>query len=914
VIGGPFGFLEIRYELPMNNHMTAPTGQSRRTLFALLAALPLTTSLALAQTDPAKKDEKKEEKKEEVQNLGAFEVTGSRIKRIDAETPQPLVRISEADFKATGFSTLGDAMRAIPSIAGQSLVTTDGGTSFTPAVSAFNLRGLGNNNTLVLINGRRAAPYASAGFNGFQTVFDFNSIPTAAIESIEVLKDGASAIYGSDAVAGVVNISLKKNFQGLTTELSFGNTLHTDSNERTAFMIAGTSAGKLSIVTTFDYQQRASMYGHDLAYASESNGTQYGGIDQRSTSTEIAGVRGLADRVRFPAGTAMFLTPQTNPTLAAAVPGIPLYNFQEDAGFTPDTRSYGFYMRSNYEFTDKLTGFAEVSFRRSEVKIDSAPSPYVTSQENGDSATGAGIFPRTNPYNPFGQDIVDLRWRMSELGNRTQDVTADTSRILRGLEGKLPFSDWTWNGALMYSKNTIDQLSVATSDRLVQNAFNGVLLNGRVQYANPFGPNSTDIINYLRIINPNHDEFEVRSADASVSGSIFQMPAGSAALAVGAEARTERIKNIGTALNRDGQIVGGSQASDTYGDRRLYSYYAEVNLPLLKNKPWARNLELQLAARHEDYSDFGQTMKPKFAAIYQPIPEILIRGSYGESFLAPNLAYLYTSQSVSVTAQTLQDPLRPADPRTQVRQVGGGNPDLQPEETTVKYGGLVLQPFARGKNPLWRELSFGVDYYKFDQTNLIKSLTAAQILANPAFNDLVVRNPPAPGETVGTISHVLTTFQNLSVGHYEGYDVNVRWVLPKKEMGQFRFDLSGTYLANQDTTTATGAFVDLDGEYSYPVFRGTGTVGWTRGNWAASLFVQHIGEYNDNQGIGHIAPQTIYNPQVAYKGFWGSTITLGVRNVFDRDPPRDLSDTKLVNENTNSAEPFFWYARFSKAF
>ena len=138
---------------------------------------------ATAQTDGARSGEDLV--------LEQFTVTGSRIKRIDTETPQPVVRITTADFEATGFTTLGDAIRAMPMISGQSLVSVDAGTSFTPGVSSFNLRGLGNNNTLVLVNGRRAAPFASAGFNGFQTVFDFNSIPTAAIESLEVLKDGA---------------------------------------------------------------------------------------------------------------------------------------------------------------------------------------------------------------------------------------------------------------------------------------------------------------------------------------------------------------------------------------------------------------------------------------------------------------------------------------------------------------------------------------------------------------------------------------------------------------------------------------------------------------------------------------------------------------------------------------------------
>ncbi|MBI2515796.1 MAG: TonB-dependent receptor [Opitutae bacterium] len=850
-------------------------------------------------------------KEEEPQKLEAFSITGSRIRRIDSETPQPVVRITESDFKATGFTTLGDAIRAMPAIAGQSLVSTDGGTSFTPGVSSFNLRGLGNNNTLVLINGRRAAPYASAGFNGFQTVFDFNSIPTAAIESLEVLKDGASAIYGSDAVAGVINVNLKKNYTGFTSELSFGNTSGTDSAEKSAFFIFGTKAGKVSLITTFDYQQRASIDGADLAWSDESDGTPYGGLDQRSTSGPIAAVRGLTGLAQFPNGRAGFTTPQTAPTLANAANITPLYNFQENVGFTPDTRSFGFYTRAVYEFNDYITGFLDASFRRSEVDISAAPTPYVTSQELGDSPAGAGIFPASNPFNPFGQNILDLRWRISELGRRIQDITADSPRLVAGLEGRLPDSEWSWSGALLYSKNTIEQLARnATSDRLVQNAFNGVRLNGVVKYANPFGPNDPDIINYLRIINPNHDEFEVRSADISATGPIFKLPAGDLNMAIGAEVRTERMENIGTQLNRDSQIVGGSAGSDTYGDRRLYSYYAELSIPVFKHNDMS--LELQAAARHEQYSDFGNTTKPKLAAVFRPIPEVLIRGSYGESFLAPNLAYLYTTVSTSFTANTLADPLRPQDPRVQIRQFGGGNPGLQPEETKVVYGGIVLQPFIRNKDSIFRELSFGVDYFKFDQENLISRLTASQILTNPAFTHLVVRNAPTPGDTIGTISGVLTTWQNLSVGKYEGYDFNVRWVLPRRSYGQIRAELSGTYIDSQEFTTATGALVDVDGEYSSPQFRGTATFAWNKGDWAASLFVTHIGHYMDAFQIARIKSQTIYSPQVAYKGWFNSTITVGVRNILNQDPPIDLSDSKLVNENTNWVEPAFWYVRWSK--
>lgn len=847
--------------------------------------------------------------------LEPVEVTGSRIRQIDTETPQPVLRLTEADLEATGFDTLGDAMRALPAVAGQSLVATDAGTGFSPGISAFNLRGLGNNNTLVLIDGRRVAPYASAAWNGFQTVFDFNSVPTAAIASIEVLKDGASAIYGSDAVAGVVNIVLKKNFTGLATEFSAGNTFRTDSNERAASVVAGTQSGRLSLLLAADFAQRASIFGRDLAYTNECNGIPYGGFDQRNPAAPVAGVRGLGDRVRFPSGNAMFPSPQTAPTLAAAVPGIAVYNFQEDAGFLPDTRTLGLYVRASGELTPQLTGFLDVAFRRSIVHSESAPTPYVSTQEQGDSPTGTGVLPVSNPYNPFGQDIVDLRWRMSDLGNRIQDITSDSPRVVAGLEGSLPFGNWRWNGALLSSQNTIEQVSRnMSSDQLVQNAFNGVVLDGVKRYANPFGPSDPAVVDYLRVVNPNHDEFEVRSADVAATGSAGTLPAGEIAVALGAELRTERLENLGTALNRDGQIVGGNQATDTFGDRRVRSVYAEVKVPLLKDRPLAQKLELQLAARSESYSDFGRSTKPKAALFYRPVPELVLRASYGESFLAPNLPYLYTAQSVSFTAGTLADPLRPADPRTQVLQLSGGNPELEPEETSARYAGVVWQPFVRSAGSALRELSLGVEYFRFDQKNLIDRLTAAQILADPAFASLVVRNPVAPGESVGTIRHVLTTWQNLSRGIYEGYDFEVHWRLQRQELGDLRVDLGGTYVANEQFTAATGQYVDWDGEYAYPQFRANGTLAWSRGPVSASVFVQHIGGYRDNFRMTRIAPQWVFTPQVAYRGIFGATVTLGVRNVFDRPPPRDLSDTKLVNENTNFVEPAFWFVRVARQF
>jgi len=897
----------------MKNHTPNKSGRVWPTALLSVAGFSLFASTVFAQNTAATG----QENKEEAVKLEAFSVTGSRIKRIDSETPQPVVQITADDFKASGFSTLGDAVRALPQVTGASLVTTDAGTSFTPGVSSFNLRGLGNNNTLVLINGRRAAPFASAGFNGFQTVFDFNSIPATAVESIEILKDGASAIYGSDAVAGVLNIRLRKNYTGLTTEFSFGNTFGTDSNEKSFFAIFGAQSGKASVISTFDYQRRASIYARDLAYADESNGTPYGGIDQRSSQPPIGGVRGLVGLPQFANGRATFATPQANPTLANAVNVTPLYNFQETAGFTPDTESYGFYTRATYQLKENLEGFIEASFRRSEVLIDAAPTNYFTGVEQGDGPGGIGIFPASNPFNPFGQNITDLRWRLNELGNRVQESIADTPRLVLGLNGKLPFRDWSWETGLVYSKNSVTTLAHnQTSDRLVQNGLNGISLNGVTHFLNPFGPNDPVLLNYLKITNPNQDEFEVRSADFGASGGLFDLAAGSVQLAVGAELRTERFSNIGTQLNRDGQIVAGSQGSDAFGDRRLHSFYGELSIPVFKNDR-AGSLEVQVAVRHEDYSDFGQTTKPKFAMVYRPIAELLLRASCGESFLAPNLAYLYTSQSVSVTAGSLFDPLRPLDPPTQIRQFGGGNPNLLPEETDVIYGGLVVQPFVRRKGSLFRDLSFGVDYIKFDQTNLINRLSATQILGNlTAFGHLVVRNAPTPGQTVGTINNVQTTWQNLSTALVENYDFNARWVLPRNEWGQFRLDLNATYVSSSEFTSSTGVYVDADGDYNSPLWRGSATMGWNRGDWTATLHATYIGKYSALltaiPTAPDIAAQWVFNPQVVYRGFKGSAVTVGVRNALNKPPPLDATDSKLVNENLNLAEPAFWYVRVSR--
>lgn len=837
--------------------------------------------------------------------LEPFTVTGSRVPRLDptTPTPQPVVHLSAAELAARGHASVGEALRALSVTTGRSLVPVDTGLDFATGASGVNLRGRGHNNTLVLINGRRAAPFASAGWDGFQTIFDYHSLPLAAIESIELLKDGASAIYGSDAVAGVVNVRLRDDFTGVQTTVHAGNTVGTDSFERGASALIGTTSDRVSVVTAVDWREREALHARDLDYADSADGREFGGFDQTSSRTPIARVYGLSDRERFPGGRATFATPQVQPTLAAAGPHPALgYNYQEEAGFLPRERMAGFFTRATVKWTEVVDAFAEFSVRRSVIDMDSASTPLITTGEQGDGPGGGIVFPTGNPFNPFGEDILDLRWRMQELGLRRHHSQSDTLRALVGLEGNWTggAGEWAWTTGLWHTQNTTDlTLDNYTADERVQAAFRGVEIEGVLLHANPFGPNDPRLIDYLRVENRTRDTFEVQAIDASATGPLFALPAGEVALATGVEARREALNNRRTPLNESSGLVGGGAGASVRGERDVAAAFAELSLPLLAQ------LEVQAAVRVERYSDFGTTAKPKVAALWRPLPEIALRGSYGRSFLAPNLAFLHSGHNTSFTTNTLADPLRPDDPRQQIKQLSGGNPNLQPEEADVTYAGVVLQPFARRGGEWWRRLVIGVDYLNFDQTDLLGRPTPERILGNlDLYGDLVVRNAPAPGEPVGTVDYVTTTWRNLDRSSYAVWDFSVRWDLPESVLGQFSFAADWSTLRRYDFN----GFAQVGG-YGFPRNRGNVSATWARGDWSGSLFVNMIGPYSDAFRIGEIDDQVVVNPQLTYAGFDRTRLTVGLRNAFDEAPPVDISDVKLVNDMTNHVEPLFWYVR-----
>ncbi len=836
---------------------------------------------------------------EPVTTLEEFKVTGSHISGIDAAGLNPVTAIPRAAIDLGGYTNVGDALRSLSFISGSSIIPTGSGNSFTPGASSVNLRGLGVNNVLVLLNGRRAAPLATPGFNGLQTMFDLNSIPAGAIESIEVLKDGASAIYGSDAVSGVINVKMRKNYQGLTTTIGVGNTVSTDSLEKTATIVYGTSTDKISFTAAVDWTERNGIQERDYAFSRDANLTSRGGPDLRSYAgyPALVYVPSLDNYYTLAAPTA-------NPTLGdfvVADVSTGNYNFQEAAGQVPETRQFGVYTRGQYDFSDRLYGFLEVTYRRTESTINAASSPVFSYTENGTGpTTGALNIPATNPYNPFGEDLED-EWyfRIVHAGPRVNDVTSDTPRFVVGLGGKLP-ADWEWEAATLYSKNETQNLNRGTVfDNLFQQALNGIEIEGETLYANPFGPEDPRLAQYYSGSDPNSATFELRTFDASANGSILQLPAGDLKVAVGGEWRSEEMESNRTINNATGNVIGGAEGTSTRGDRTVESGYLELNVPIITG------LQAQLAGRVEHYSDFGTATKPKVAISYRPTQWLLLRSSFGQSFHAPDLAYLYTSQVTTFSSSPLVDPKRPNDAPRQIQTKGGGNPDLDPEETDSIYAGFQINPGGIFKN-----LEIAVDWLQFKQTNLIAQLGEDYILDHE--DDLpgsVVRNAPAAGESVGVINYINDVYRNIDSQTYRGVDMEFRYRLQTESLGRFTFSLGGTYLQKLRYNDE-----DYQGTYNYPFWRGTFITTWERGDWSASIMADYIGAFDDYSGPGNVSEQLQIHPQISYRGFARTKLTIGARNVFNRNPPFDAHSSTGYNQDISIPEKAFVYVRASRDF
>ncbi|MEP7300681.1 MAG: TonB-dependent receptor [Caldimonas sp.] len=847
----------------------------------------------------------------QAQQFERVEITGSSIKRIDAESALPVQVITREQIQKTGAVTIEQLLQTVSSISssgGLSSSSTAGAT--TGGISAISLHGLTSLRTLVLLNGRRIAPYG-IGFTGDSVSVDVNSIPLAAIERVEVLKDGASAVYGSDAIAGVVNFILRQDFKGIELTGEYGDTTQGGASFKRASGVFGfgrLDSDRFNVMLVASFQKEGSLVGAQRDFAKVGFNPMN---DTTSGNTFPANI--TAADGSFGAG---------NPTAATGCvapysvsdpyrdPNTCRFDPASILELVPASERTSLFAAGKFAITSDIQAYAEASYNQNKIRTIIQPVPisdqfalpdtnplFNVSPYNGFSTI---ILQSTSPYYPTayvqslsGGATPDLlvRYRAAGAGNRDITDISEAPRFVAGLRGTLV--GWDFDVAGLYSESKVREQ--------VNNGFPALtkilpLLNsGTVNF---FGPSTPDVEAALLATNFRGDAFRIKSSLSSLaargSREVYNLPAGPIGVAVGVEGRKEKYDFSASPEIASGDIAGyGGNLLDVSRKRNVGAVFGEVNVPIVKG------LEANVAVRYDHYQGVGNSTTPKGSLRWQPVQQLLFRTSWGKGFRAPSLQDLYGPNLTGVTAQGASDPLRCPTTNDAVKDCGtqftvttGGNATLKPEKSKNFTLGAVIEPI--------NNVSVGVDYFRVRlEDTIVNGLGSAVILGDPVkYAAQLQRGPidPAFPNLPGQITNILLTNLNLGITKVSGLDFDVKWRIPAGDLGRFTVNGSATYFNRFDTSNLDGTFaggVDLTNPATggvVPRFRSYLAIDWTRGPWGVNFAQSYQKGYNDLAGTDETEPRrvssyTVYDLQGTYAGFKSWRFTLGAKNLFDRDPP-----------------------------
>ncbi|MBB1269100.1 TonB-dependent siderophore receptor [Shewanella sp. SR44-3] len=831
-----------------------------------------------------------------------IEVTGTHIKRTDMEGASPMAVLTAEDIARSGAQDISQLLSKLP-VAGSGTFSTQGNNSDDTANggAAVSLRGLGADSTLVLLNGRRIA--VSSFAKSIDTAFvDINSIPISAVKRIDIVKDGASATYGSDAIAGVINIILKKDFEGFEVNGKVAENVEDGGGQQSGSILFGTDAdnGKSHTTVIFDYfKENETLFG-DRDYSKSANQTANGGPDLRSSAgnpgTYIPATIDANGKIEPNTGSFKW-TPDVNCAASSIRGDFCRFDYAAGMTSTPESSRVGLSVFQNYEFNDELKLFAEMMYQHNESVVKGAASPsfgeFYMLKDNPLFVSGAAI-------NPFPGEDLTMNRRLTEAGARQKSSESDSARIVMGLNGML--SEWEWELAYTYSYNRNHEFGEQ-----------GFVWTPRLQEAinsGAFNPLATtqqgDIIDRLSVSTTRSGKSTTNAVDGKIAGDLFEMPAGAVAMAVGFEYREEELSDNPDELFKRGEIFG-TEATEASGTRDQKSLFVEFAVPVFER------LEAQLALRYEDYSDFGDTTNPKIALRYTPLDNLTLRASWGEAFRAPSLVQLGLGaaqespglvDSVRCPMTGIEDDCSPQE-RT---VIFSGNPNLRPEESTSYNLGAVWG--------ITDDLSVGIDYWNYDQDGLITSDT--QHLVNTQGNNpsAVLREPSAGG-IPGRIIRIYDQFGNLGGQTTDGIDFDIKYKLATTNVGEFGLSYNLTWVNSFDQEREDGTIRELGGEYQHPDYRWTAGVDWGYQDFQTSARINYIGEYQDNIDAGAegmIDAMVTLDMNVTYIGFDKWSLTLGANNMLNEEPPFSAADFMGYDQSTHSAVGALWYAKASYRF
>lgn len=934
----------------------------QRTKIAVAVAMALNSLTAFAQAQA------------EAEAPQRVEVTGSRIRQVDLETAQPVQKITAQQIQATGLITVGDILNQMtsagtPAFSKGAVLTSNreqGG-------QYIDMRNLGANRLLVLVNGKRW----TQSVDGYT---DMSTVPASMIERIDVLKDGASSIYGSDAIAGVVNIILKKRLEGGAISVYKGANEKGDGKTSDYSLSYGANGEKASMMFGLSHSQTDPVWASKRDITSQSYGTgdfagagfgtgPWGRITPIYTSGPKAGT---SNTTAADGGFNRYLN-HTGSFDGAGVGSDPrnpanyhpyagaeadTYNSTQQMMFAAPTKLTTLFTKGTIELPMdmRFTTTAMYSERSSTTQVAGYPL-------NSASQPNYRVYvDKDSYYNPYGnqvagagrgQDLFFAR-RMVEVP-RVTDNSNQTFHVDATLEGEFNLRGLPWSWSAGYNHSSLQGTTTGTGNVNLLNLkkalgpsfmnANGVVQCGTA--ANPIGlsqctpfnilggpsASTPEALKYVMANGQGTYGSTINSATADISGELFTLPAGALGIAGGVEHREVR------GYDRPGQFAQSGFSTDlaantTQGDYSVKEVYLEADIPLLKDKPLAKYLSLNLASRYSDYSNFGSTTNSKASVMWKPISDLLVRGTIAEGFRAPALgdtfgaggqsfdSYLdpcdtrwgLAARDTAVAARCLANGV-PAGYR-QVNQnaiqvgsggaqsavpfnAGVGNDTLTPETAKTKTLGFVYNPsFVPG-------LSASLDWFKITVKNQISGWTAAEIIGNCVIDGLSKYCGDYTRDTAGNVTSLSRGTINKGEMSTEGFDIGLGYRLPRTAYGNFNIRTESTILRSfKDKASSTANWQEYAGEFTYARLKSNVSLDWTLGNWAATLTGRYTSGVKDlcldseiqcsnptDQGVSYdgggynkLGSTTYFDLSVAYKTPWKGEIVVGSNNLFDRAP------------------------------
>src|SRR6266566_4562438 len=772
-------------------------------------------------------------------------VTGSNIPTAEEVGPNPVDIYNRENITKSGEFTTERFLQSLP-IANANIIpvsNNENGSNTAVGAATIALRGFDARATLILLDGRRVAVYPTGNNPGLVNVMfvDLNSIPQAAIESIEILKDGASTTYGADAVAGVVNLKMRHNYDGAEARIQYGNTLDKDSGELDSSAIFGVGNKDTNITGVLNYYHRNSIFNHDRGFSLtppflSSNNSPYnlqlssdvvaaaGGKNLNPGGTEFASAPDFTNGLS-PANRYLY---DANNRVRAAGGLRPGFNFNQFSLSFPESERYGVWVSADHKvFGDQLVVYADGFYQNVKTHNElAAPatgsfqtlgqttlaippqSPIAPGAEPPNTPTHAetGVpADAFNPFNPFQQIISGgTRARLAEFGNRLFDNETDAWLSTIGIKGdKLFDGTWGYAAAFRYSqlKNTVTgtQVSASRFNRILNQAdpiFQpGGVLAGEPAF-NPFGeyrapiPSNEATVEFARVHPKDEDISKLATLDANIyTTALFNLPAGGVGFAVGGQFRRENLEEDPDMLNVEGDIVGNSPVPPAHGGRKAYAFYAETRIPIFSPTnaiPGFHSLEFVAGGRFEEFlNNDTNVLVPKVGMRWQPFDEQLtLRATWGEGFREPSLEELFGSPLS--TLEPSHDPKKGGVFEPETNTLISSNPGLQPEDSRSFSGGFVYTPkYVPG-------LNLSVDFWDIERTGVVTAPLDDQVLQRELTGTLL------PGEAVerdigGNITRILSRNQNIGNQEARGFDFGLYYQRPTP-WGTFTSLTQVTYL------------------------------------------------------------------------------------------------------------------------